>query len=205
MFCPVEAVEGMARLITASEAMERIDYDFELVGLSAHEPVSVGKNLEVEAFAVDHRIPGLGFHLWQTRLRLRDRYAGASRHELVDLKRRGVPIEMESRRLWLSYCGDTGPGVLDREERLFDASILMLECTFLDAAHSARAAEYRHMHIDDLARRRERFRNDELILHHWSNRYSCSTIRSLVLRALDGVPPRVHLFGCGANRDGEIA
>ena len=72
----------------------------------------------------------------------------------------------------------------------------MLECTFLDPTHSQRAADYGHIHLDDLVSRRDSFCNQDLILHHWSNRHHCSEIKEMVEARLAAVKPRVHLFGC---------
>ena len=203
VLCPREIMGPVERLIRVSEELESVDYQYEIAGLAPGDSVAVGKGLEVEAFPIDHRVPSLGYHLWQTTSRLRPEYSQFAENDLIDLKRRGVPIGIEDRQLWLTYCGDTGPGVFDLEARIFESRHLILECTFLSASHHELASEYRHMHLEDIAARRDRFRNHDLILHHWSTRYDCSTIRDEVRRNLCGIHPRVHLLGCGWEKDEE--
>ena len=197
IFCPAEIFDPLGRLIESSAELEGRSYDYELKGLEPRDTVAVGEDLEIEAFPLDHGVPGIGFHLWQATTTLRPEYQGSSKEQLVLMKQDGIPIEVLGKRLWLSYCGDTGPGVFDLEPRLFDASILLLECTFLDATHSERAAKYGHIHLDDLVSRRGSFCNQELVLHHWSNRYHRAKIKDMVEARLAALTPRVHLFGCG--------
>jgi len=197
VLCPREIVDPLARLIRVSEELENVSYDYEIAGLVPGDSVTVGKDLEVEAFPIDHRVPSLGFHLWQTISKLRPEYSQLAKDDLLELKRKGNRLDTEEKHLWLTYCGDTGPGVFDFDTRIFDSSHLILECTFVSAAHHDLAREYRHMHLQDIAVRRDRFRNDELILHHWSTRYDCSTIRDEVRRSLRGMYPKIHLLGCG--------
>lgn len=205
VLCPREIVEPLARLIQVSEELENVKYDYEISGLGSGDSIAVGKDLEVEAFSIDHRVPSLGFHLWQTTSKLRPEYSRLAKDDLLELKRKGASIGTEEKRLWLTYCGDTGPGVFDLDTRIFDSSYLILECTFVGAAHRDLSREYGHMHLQDIAARKDLFRNDELILHHWSTRYDCSTIRGEVRRNLQGIFPRVHLLGCGWESGEEVS
>ncbi len=200
--CPARLVDPLERLIEAAAKLEQRTYDYEIVGLEPGDTIRVGKNLEIEAFPIDHLVPGLGFHLWQTSTCLKAELATASPDHIVALKKQGVRVEVEEKKLWLSYCGDTGPGVFDLDPRVFDAMLLLVECTFLDSKHVGRAARYGHLHLDDLAARRDRFHNQELILHHWSTRYRVSQIQQQVEERLAGVEPRVHLFGLHADEGG---
>jgi ribonuclease Z len=77
-----------------------------------------------------------------------------------------------------------------------------MECTFLDPRHVERASVYGHIHLEDLAERRDSFHNEELILHHWSTRYQPAQIEQWVEERLAGVEPRVHLFGLDAGNRG---
>ena len=178
--CPVSIVEALGHFVQAASKLENAPYDYKIIGLEPLERVSVGKNLEVEAFAVDHSVAGLGFHLWQTGKQLKAGLTGHPPNVLADLRQQGVEVENDRAVLWLSYCGDTGPEVFDLEPRLFDTKILLIECTFVSRDHLPKAEKFGHMHLEDLSRVGDSFRNQDLVIHHWSTRYNSSTIESSV-------------------------
>jgi len=194
VFCPAEIVDDLRRLVETAESLEQASYRYSLEPLEPGDQVSVGRDLNVEAFATDHVIPSLGFHLVRARKQLKDRFRQRSAEELAELRRKGVEIEDITQELWVTYCGDTGDGVFELEPRLFDSTVLLLECTFFDEASRKRGRQFKHLHLSDLAERATRFRNQDLILHHASRRYERKEIQAAVERRLVEVSPRIHLL-----------
>ena len=196
VFAPAAIVDQLERLVGAAEGLEAQTYDYEILALAPGDRIQVARDLAVEAFATDHTLPSLGYHLLREQKRLRVEYQGRSGQELAALRARGVEIELREMEVWLSYCGDTGPGVFDLEPRVFESPVLLIECTFFDGASRERARRFGHMHLDDLIERAPAFHNQDLVLHHTSRRYSCEQLRDLISANLSPAVPRVHLFGC---------
>ncbi|MFP3941958.1 MAG: MBL fold metallo-hydrolase [Thermoanaerobaculia bacterium] len=197
--CP-EAIAGdLEALIRAAERLEGSAYDVELAGLAPGDRVRVGRDLLVEAFATDHVVPSLGYHLLREKRRLRERYRGLPGAELAALRAGGTPTEEVVEELALSYCGDTGADVFALEPRLFETAVLVVECTFLGPERRDRAARYKHLHLDDLAERRERFANRAIVLHHLSRRHRPAELRSEVKRRLPELAERIHLIAGGED------
>jgi ribonuclease Z len=194
VFCPAETAEPLAELIAAAERLERARYSYELVPLAPGDRVEVGRGLAVEAFATDHVVPSLGFHLMRGRRRLAPGFAGLPAEELIALRASGVDTSETVEDLWLSYCGDTGPAVFDLEPRLFGARVLMLECTFLGEEHEDKGERFKHLHLGDIARRSGEFRNEALVLHHLSRRFRVEDLRAEIERRLPELAPRVHVL-----------
>jgi ribonuclease Z len=194
VFCPREVAADLAAFIVAAARLERADYAFEVVPLEPGERVVVGRGLEVEAFATDHVVPSLGYHLRRTRHRLAEPYRGLAPAELIDLRRRGVATEVAVEEDWLSYPGDTGPAVFDLEPRLFTSRVLVVECTFLGAALRDKGVRYKHLHFDDLAERADRFANEAIVLFHLSRRHSADELRREVTAWMPALAPRIHVF-----------
>jgi ribonuclease Z len=194
VFCPAETREPLAALIEAAERLERASYRYALIPLSPGDRVPVGRDLTVEAFAVDHVIPTLGYHLRRARRRLAPRFAGLPPEELIALRQRGVDTGETIEEVWLSYCGDTGPGTFDLEPRLFESRVLMLECTFLGEQHRDKGGRFKHLHLEDIAQRAGEFRNQALVLHHLSRRHKVAELRAEVERRMPELAPRIHLL-----------
>lgn len=184
VFCPAAVAADVDALIRAAERLERVPYRYELVPLAAGERVDVGRDGVVEAFATDHVVPSLGFHLYHRKRRLAARFAGRSGSELAALRQQGVDPSEEMLEHRLTYCGDTGPALLEREERLFESLVLLLECTFLGEAMRDRGKLYKHLHLEDLAPYAGRFHNRLVVFHHLSRRHQPGELRTAVEAAL---------------------
>ncbi len=194
VFCPEETAEDLRLLVTAAERLERTHYRYDIIPMKAGDRVSVGKDLAMQAFTVDHVVPSLGYHLFRGRRRLAPEYAGLPPEELIALRRQGVDPSEQVEEVALTYCGDTSPAVFDLEPRIFDSKVLMLECTFLGEEHRDKGERFKHLHIGDIAAQADRFRNQALVLHHLSRRHSVAQLRAEVERRMPELAPRVHLL-----------
>jgi ribonuclease Z len=198
VFCPAPIAEPLTAMVLAAERMEGARYRFEIVPLVAGMRVDVGRDLLVQAFATDHVVPSLGYHLVRRKRRLAAGLAGLSGRELVALRERGAETSEVVEEHWLSYCGDTGPRVFELAPELFSSRILMLECTFLGEAQRGSSDRYKHLHLDDVVRVAGRFENSAIVLHHLSRRHRPEELRAEIERRLPALAPRVHLMIQGA-------
>jgi ribonuclease Z len=194
VFCPASVAEPLAALVSAAERLENAAYRYDLIPLAPGDRVEVGRDLSIEAFATDHVVPSLGFHLWRSRRRLAAAFAGLPPAELIALRERGVDTADVVQEIWVTYCGDTGPAVFDLEPRVFDSRVLLLECTFLGDAQRDKGGRYKHLHLDDIAAREADFRNQALVLHHLSRRHPVAELRAEIERRLPELAPRVHIL-----------
>jgi ribonuclease Z len=194
VFCPEAIAEDLKLLVSAAERLEHAHYRYDIIPLRPGDRVVVGRDLAMQAFAVDHVVPTLGYHLFRGRRRLAPDYAGLPPEELIALRRQGVQTAELVEEVWLSYCGDTGPGVFDLEPRLFDSKVLMMECTFLGEEHRDKGERFKHLHLGDIAARADRFRNQAVVLHHLSRRHRVSDLRAEVARTMPELAPRIHFL-----------
>ena len=193
--CPAEISNDLERLVRAASRLEEVDYHASVEPLAATDRVQVGRRLLVEAFPTDHVVPSLGYHLIERRRRLAAAFREAPPAEIVARRQAGEEVEEEREVLRLSYCGDTGPGVFVVEPRVFEAEVLLLECTFLGPRAREKGERFGHLHIEDLAEQADRFANRHLVLHHLSRRFRPEELRSEVERLLPGLADRVHVWG----------
>jgi ribonuclease Z len=194
VFCPAEIVEPLGAFIAAAERMENARYRYELLPLIPGDRVEVGRGLHMEAFATEHVVPTLGYHLWRSRRHLAPAFAGYSREELIGLREGGVDTAEVAEGLWLSYCADTGPAIFDCEPRIFDSKVLMMECTFVGEEHRDKGERFKHLHLGDIAQQADRFRNEAIVLHHLSRRFRVEDLRAEVNRRLPELSARIHIL-----------
>ena len=195
VFCPAEIANDLERLVRAASRLEEVDYQAVIEPLASTDRVEVGRRLVVEAFATDHIVPSLGYHLIERRRRLAPAYRGMAGEQIAARRQAGEPVEEEREVLRLSYCGDTGAGVFEVEPRILETEVLLLECTFLGAAARGKGRRFGHLHIEQIAERAELFANRHLVLHHLSRRFRPSDLRAEVDRLMPDLAERVHVWG----------
>ncbi len=194
IFCPALVVSALADFLGAAERLEDTTYRYQLRGLSPGEGVALGRGFRVETFATDHVVPSLGYHLWRTRRRRAAVYADLGPVELKALAESGVEVTETHDELAFSYCGDTGTGVFELEPRVFEAKVLLIECTFLGEGLRPLGKRYGHLHVEDLVPWAGRFANQHLVLFHLSRRHRAEELEAELARCLPTLAPRVHVW-----------
>lgn len=202
IFCPSAVAADLREFIRLAGRLDGEEPESEIVGLEPGEGRSLGKGLRLEVFASHHTVPALGCHLIRKQAKLRSEFAGRSTAEVAALKREGAEVSVESEFVWLTYCGDTGPEVFSSEPRLFEAKVLLIECTFIGATTRAHGARFGHLHLSDFVEHAALFANEAIVLSHLSRRHREEDLRRAVDSELPGLAPRIHfLVGQGDGND----
>ncbi|HEV7241721.1 MAG TPA: MBL fold metallo-hydrolase [Thermoanaerobaculia bacterium] len=184
IYVPAESAEGFEELLAVQRKLTGSELRLDVVGMGIGDEVRFGRNHLVRAYAASHRIAARAYELVEVRHHLREEFAGMSPEDIARLRREGVKIDEPYSRSLLFYTGDTDRGLLETCEAAFKAEVLMIECSFVMDGHQDRAAQYRHIHIDDIADFADRFENELIVLTHFSRRYSREEIRDGVRRRL---------------------
>ncbi|HSP35680.1 MAG TPA: hypothetical protein VLU46_15315 [Thermoanaerobaculia bacterium] len=164
------------------EKLENTEYDIEIVGMAEGGHVRIGRNHVVRAHRATHRVAARAYEFLELRHHLKEEFEHAGGAELARLRHEGVAVVDEVEEPMLFYTGDTDRGILEENDRIFKAEVLMIECSFIADGHQDRAAKYRHIHLDDLIDFAGRFENQTIVLTHFSRRYSRETIRDTLRR-----------------------
>jgi len=168
-------------------------YDVAVVEVDDGSRYPLRRDLEVELFATDHWVPTLGSSLLWRHRHLRSDLAGLPEREIALRAAAGETVTSEDEVRLLAYCADTGPGVFERHPEVLSAEVLLLECTFYRPGDRERAAEFGHLHLDDLLAVAPRLGCRHLVLLHPSRRYRLREVeRELERRIRPAIECRVH-------------
>lgn len=183
VYVPAESLADMRLILDTYRRMTGTSgYGIELAGVAEGDEVRIGRHHVVRAHEATHRVSARAYEVLESRRHLLAEYAGRDGEELARLRREGVEIDGEYTRSLLFYTGDTDRGILERNEALFRSEVLLIECSFVLEGHQDRAAQYRHIHIDDIADFAGRFENELIVLTHFSQRYSREQLRDALRR-----------------------
>ena len=126
-----------------------------------------------------------GYTVWETRSRLLPEFRELTGERLGALRRQGVAVSEQYQVPVLSFTGDTRVEVLEENPELQHTECLLIEASFLDERVSvAQAREMGHVHLDELIARRQLLPHKDVVLSHFSARYSSAEILGLLKRKL---------------------
>jgi ribonuclease Z len=163
--------------------------DANLIVARPGEDIMLRRDLALRPFAVNHRVPALGYALVEIRHKLKSEHTGKTGPQLVALKKQGIDIEYRVEVPLVAYCGDTSPGDFLDLDHVRNAKVLLLECTFCDPDHIDRARAGGHIHAHDLPAILPRLRNPQIALIHLTRR----TFLSQAKKTLRGLLPAADL------------
>ena len=194
VFAPEEAAADLETWIGACERLENVSYGLRVRGSRAGERIALRRDLELRILPGRHRVPTIGFLFSEVRQKLRAEFAALDGAEIARLRERGVEVTRREEIPLLAYPGDCGLEIFDAVPELFEARVLLIECSFLRPDDVDRARAYAHLHLRDFLDRADRFRNEAIVLTHFSQRYGRDEIRE----SLRSLPPplssRVRAF-----------
>jgi len=172
-----------------------------VVALEPGEEFEIAKHRWVRPFQTYHRVPSQGYTVWERRHRLRPEFQGVAGARLGELRKSGVSIDETHEVALLSFTGDTRIEVLERTPEVQQTETLVMETTFLDGrVDVASARSTGHIHLDEVLARAELLPRGEVVLSHFSARYSDEEVRRIVAERLpDPLRGNLKLFGVGAE------
>jgi len=196
IYLPEEMVDNVHRMLKAWQRLDRGRMLCELVPVKPGDEFEISREHVVTAFPTVHTVPSVGYIVWDRRRKLKPEYQGLPGEKIRDLRMNGEEVTHEIRYPLVCYTGDTAPPGLDNEPAAYEAQILITELTFFRPEHRReKIHKFGHMHLDDLIARKDKFKNELVIVAHFSTRYHEHQIRRAVERRLpEELKERFHLW-----------
>ncbi len=190
IYMPAEEVELSQRLLQTWQRLDRGKMVCTIVGVNPGDEYELSREHTVTVFKTTHSIPSVGYVIWERKKKLKAELIGRSQDEIRDLKLSGIEVDQEVKVPLLCYAGDTTPEGLDAYEPVYQAKILITEMTFFRPEHQpTKVHKFGHTHLYDIIFRSEKFKNELIILGHFSTRYQESQFRNLIA---DKFPPSLR-------------
>jgi len=170
VFIPEEALEDYRALMALHEKLEGTSYPLNLIGMKPGETHRLRRDLIVRAHRATHRVPARAWELCELRHKLRPELAETSGPELARMREAGEEIETWSEVPLIFYTGDTDRRLLEESTAIYQARVLIIECSFTAEGEEDRGRKYTHIHLSDLWEHADRFQNEFVMLTHFSLR-----------------------------------
>jgi ribonuclease Z len=184
-FVPEAIAPQVEALFNAAGALDGQTIPRRVVPLSPERDEPLGKQRTLRPFRTFHRVPSQGYTIWEKRSRLLPEFRGLPGERLGELRRSGVELNESYEVPVLSFTGDTRVEVLERTPELSRTECLVVECSFLDdRVPVEQAREMGHIHLDELIAQRALLPKTDVVLSHFSSRYTPEEITQLLERKL---------------------
>ncbi|KAK9835680.1 hypothetical protein WJX74_005763 [Apatococcus lobatus] len=174
--CVAKATEG---LLEAHRALDGSEMRCDILPCKPGDELVLMNKLICRPFQTFHPVPSQGYTLFSRKQKLKAEYIGRPSEEIRDLRLSGQVVTEQLETCELAFTGDTGPEFITAEGSAdaLRARLLIMELTFLDDKVAPESAhEMGHMHIDDLVDHADKFKNEHILLIHFSARYSAAQI-----------------------------
>jgi ribonuclease Z len=179
---PKENEAAVKDLFRAASQLDGTEHEHILLGRTPGDEFPLTRDYVARPFFSPHRVPCQGYALVRKFSKLKAELAGLPPQEIGRLKREGHEVSIATETPEIVYTGDTRIEVVDREEVVRKARLLIMEVTFLPGDMSVEDARARgHVHLDEVAARADLFENEAILFLHFSARYT----RDEIVRALD--------------------
>lgn len=192
---PAEVEQPFHNLLDAFRKLDGSDLPCTVLPASPGDEISLGKGRTVRPFRAAHVVPTLGYSVWQDHQKLRSDLVGKSGAEIRDARARGERVSEITSVPIIAFTGDSRIDVVDREEVLRQAKLLVMEVTFIDDRISvAQARKNGHIHLDEVIERADCFENEAILFTHLSARYRQAEAQAILDQRLPkGLRERVTL------------
>lgn len=180
-----ENADAFRELFDVWRRLDRSTLEHRLVVAGPGDEHALSPGVVARPFRAYHRAPCQGYAIWERKSRLRRELAGRTETELRALRLRGESITERVETPVVAFCGDTLIDVVEREEVVRTARLLILEVTFLDDRVSvAESRDKGHVHLDEVCERADLFQNESLLFTHFSARYGAEEVRRILAARL---------------------
>ena len=182
---PANLVEPLEDLMRAWGRVEGHVPPHRFVGMADGDEYEIRRDLIVRAFPTRHVRGALGFSVIEVRRKLKSQFLGLTGREIVALKEKGVEISDRKEYPKVAYLGDTCAENYSDLPHVSDAGVLLLECTFFDDDHTARARAGKHIHVADLPTVLTGMNNEHIVLVHVTRRTNMAQARKILRATLE--------------------
>jgi len=195
----IRAHQAMSDCMTEAESQEGGTYeeDYTLQPTQPGEQIEFSQGKKSNKFIVNiikmnHRVPCIGYSIFQQRYGLKEEYKGLPGKEIGNLRKLGVQVNEMKEEPLICFMGDTTHVVFETHpEILQQHNLIVIECSFIDEKDLERAKTTKHMHWFDLKPFVEANPDTLFVLIHFSLKYSSLKIRQFFRKEQESLP-NVH-------------
>ncbi|MCS6984371.1 MAG: MBL fold metallo-hydrolase [Leptospiraceae bacterium] len=185
VYVPKQILEPLRQILELWHKIEDFSYTINLIPVEPGDKIEVRQNYYIRPLLAHHRICALGYVLVKETRKLKQEFLNLPGEKIRELKEKGERIFDIQETPLFCFSGDTTIEFVTQNPLVQKTEILLLECTYIDEKKPVEIArKWGHVHLDEIATYASCFQNKQLILTHFSKRYTPSQIEEFVKKKL---------------------
>lgn len=188
--------EKLVNILKLYSELEEFEYQYNLEVVKQNDIIPLNKKYHFKTFPAYHRIPAQGYTIYEQVNKLKPEFHGLDGKEIAQKKTQGVELVTKLDIPMVSFSGDTTIEYVLENKDVLESKILIMECTYIDDARSVKHARaWGHIHLDEIIQNASLFKNDVVILTHFSKRYSARYIKDTIYKKIPYIlKDRIYCF-----------
>lgn len=189
-YMPENMIEPMTKILYEWQKIDGHEYQFDFRSAKVGKIYELDKIHSFKPFKTFHRVPSMGYTIFENRKKLKKEFEYTSQAEIVQFKKSGMELTENISIPIFSYTGDTTMEFWDKNPEVLNSKILFMEVTYWDKKKTIKDAhEWGHIHLDEVIERLEEFKGEKLVFTHISSRYSPEYANKILF---EKVPSQYH-------------
>jgi ribonuclease Z len=184
---PGSIVGKVETLIHSFQGVDESELRCQILGID--DRMDMGNSYYATTFKTNHRVDSQGYIIWKNKTVLKPELKEKLQQQLItqkdiqEYRKAGMDITVLEHGAEIAYTGDTTLDGISAEAK--NAKILIMEMTFVgDDVSIEKARERGHIHLYELRDNFDTFKNQYIIMTHFSPRYSIPKIFSELYKNL---------------------
>lgn len=184
-FMPESLVQPLSEILELWQKIENHQYTYHFLPAIPKNRIPLNQQHFVMPFKAHHRIPALGYTLFQIKKSLKKDYIGQTRESIISMKSRGIAVDEIHEVPIMTFSGDSKIEFLWEEPWILNTKYLFIETTYIDDRKTReQARDWGHIHIDELIDVLPNIQSEKIILMHISSRYSDREAREIISKRI---------------------
>ncbi|HEX4923102.1 MAG TPA: MBL fold metallo-hydrolase [Bdellovibrionales bacterium] len=186
-YMPESLVTPMTEITKLWMKIEEHEYPFKFVGVREDQDYPLKGEYFFRVFPTVHRVQSYGYTVFRRVRKLKAAYRELGRDAIVALREKGEAIHDFIEEPLISFTGDTQIEFIRSRPWVLKSKVLFFETTYLNEKKSvSEARKWGHIHLDEVIPHLDEFKNEKIVLIHFSRRHSREEIREILRRK---IPP----------------
>lgn len=181
VYMPESLIQPMKQIMNLWSKIEQHEYSYNFIPTQLNQAIPLKAPYYFKAFKTFHRVDSFGYTIFEKKKKLKPEFSHLQPFEIVQLKNKGIEVDLHIEEPLVSFTGDTKIEFLDHSDWVKNSKVLITECTFIDEKKSVENARFwGHIHFDELLPRLETLKCEKLLLIHFSARYRTKDIKEII-------------------------
>jgi ribonuclease Z len=180
-YMPPEMIGPLTEIMKQWGKIEGHEYSFQFREAIAGKEYELGTNTFFKPFKTIHRVPSVGYTIFERKKKLKPEFENLSESEILELKKNKTPFVSTVSTPIFSYTGDTQIEFWNLNPEVLNSRILAMEVTYWDNKKTiSQARDWGHIHLDEVLPKLSEFKGEKLIFTHVSSRYSPDYVKKIL-------------------------